>query len=173
MSTCCLLKCLKIRKIEGPKWSPPTHPDNKGYGPIFFWRITSSKLKPQFSFSNHILKWKDLQVDPLGSAFADSLRGIKIFAVMNINNKRYLTPYLVFINIVAQPGELTLIIWLEFNCSFHWLFWYKATKIKKPWKWHVISIRLSGLWYKKSPLAFYVQFESRYWLLFLRSALHC
>ena len=38
-----------------------------------------AKLKLQFSFANHILKSKDLQVDPLGSAFADSLRGIKVF----------------------------------------------------------------------------------------------
>ena len=30
-------------------------------------------FKPQFSFTNHILKWKDRQVDPLGSAFAVSL----------------------------------------------------------------------------------------------------
>ena len=36
-----------------------------------------AKLKPQFSFANHILKWKDCQVDPLGSAFAESLRGIQ------------------------------------------------------------------------------------------------
>ena len=50
------------------------------YVRCFSWlskrRITSAKLKLQFLFLNHILKWKDCQVDPLGHCFRSSLRGI-------------------------------------------------------------------------------------------------
>ena len=36
-----------------------------------------AKSKLQFLSLNHILKWKDCQVDPLGHCFRSSLRGIK------------------------------------------------------------------------------------------------
>ena len=57
-----------LSEIEGPFWSPPTHPDNKGFWGFKKGRSSLVFLKAPFSFLIHILNWKDCQVDPIGFA---------------------------------------------------------------------------------------------------------
>ena len=90
-STCYLLRYLKIRKIEGGKISPPTHPSthpsthppthprNKTFSRFQKRGFQDQKRRCPVPFLEHIIKWKDRQWTPSGSAFADSLRGIKHF----------------------------------------------------------------------------------------------
>ena len=47
---------------------PPTHPDNKGFRDFKKGRSSPAFLKVQFWFLNHILNWKDCQVDTIGLA---------------------------------------------------------------------------------------------------------
>ena len=46
----------------------PTHPDNKGFRGFKKGRSSHVFLKVQFWFQSHIIKWKDCQVDPIGTA---------------------------------------------------------------------------------------------------------
>ena len=46
----------------------------------------------------------------------------KIFSVLNKIYQRYLSSYLVFLNIFADPEEFILIIGFQLNSSFHCLF---------------------------------------------------
>ena len=85
MSRCCLITYLKIRKIEGGKISPPTHPPihphNKTFRRFQKRGFPHQKRRCPVPFLEHIIKWKDRQWTPSGSAFADSLRGIKHFGI--------------------------------------------------------------------------------------------
>ena len=88
-NTCYLLTYLKIRKIEGGKISPPTHPSihpsthprNKTFSRFQKRGFQHQKRRCPVPFLEHIIKWKDRQWTPSGSAFADSLRGIKHFGI--------------------------------------------------------------------------------------------
>ena len=54
-----------------------------------------AKLKLQFLLLNHILKWKDCQLDPLGHCFRSSLRGIKDFTSFSLGELRDDDTYIV------------------------------------------------------------------------------
>ena len=69
---------------------PPTHPDThlSNRTIMVFSRFFSidQQLKIEtanFLFANHILNWKDSQVDPLGFAFVVSLREIKVHGTLH------------------------------------------------------------------------------------------
>ena len=72
-----------MKKIEGGKISapiqPPTHPRNKTFSRFQKRGFPPQKRRCPVPFLEHIIKWKDRQWTPSGSAFADSLRGIKHF----------------------------------------------------------------------------------------------
>ena len=83
MSTCCLLTYLKIRKIEGPKISPPTHPPIRTIKVLggFFSADYQGKIETSIFVRQSHIKMERPSSGPLGVCFRRLPSGDNYFRI--------------------------------------------------------------------------------------------